>query len=102
MTQKQRLTVTVDPALVAAGHQAVQAGQASSLSAWVNEALASRAARDGRLQALAAAVADFEQEHGQITAEEIETQRRADRTGAVVIRSSAPDPTRQRGRSGAA
>lgn len=102
MTHKQRLTVTVDPELVEAGNQAVAAGLATSLSAWVNEALASRLVRDRRLQSLAAAVADFEQAHGQITADEIEIQRRVDRTAAVVVRGAGPATARKRARSGAA
>ncbi len=102
MTHKQRLTVTIDPELIEAGNQAVAAGLATSLSAWVNEALASRLVRDRRLQSLAAAVADFEQVHGQITADEIEIQRRVDRTAAVVVRGPGPATARKRRSSGAA
>ena len=40
MPRKERLTVTVDASLVVAGNQAVAAGRAESLSAWVNLALA--------------------------------------------------------------
>jgi hypothetical protein len=83
---KQRLTVSVEAELVAAGKRAVGAGEASSLSAWVNTALADRAARDLRLQALAAAIADYEADFGEITSEEITAQRRADREAAVVVR----------------
>lgn len=53
--RKQRLTVTVDPELVDAGNRAVGAGQADSVSAGVNQALAERAARDRRLQSLSEA-----------------------------------------------
>lgn len=88
MTGKQRLTVTVDPELVEAGNEAVAAGLASSLSAWVNAALTASMVRDRRLRSLAAAVADFEQQHGQISSEEIASQRRVDRAGAVVVRGS--------------
>ena len=42
--RKERLTVTVDLALVQAGQDAVAAGRAESVSAWVNLALAERAA----------------------------------------------------------
>ena len=87
MTQrKQRLTVTIDPELVEAANRAVSAGQASSLSSWVNEALAERAVRDRKLQSLSAAIADYEAEFGEITAEEISAQRRADRETASVVR----------------
>ena len=42
--RKERLTVTVDAELIAVGNSAVEQGAADSLSAWVNEALAARAA----------------------------------------------------------
>ena len=84
--RKQRLTVTVDPALVEAGNEAVAAGLADSLSGWVNSAIAEQARRDARLRALAAAVRDYEAEHGELTSEEIDAQLRADREAAVVVR----------------
>jgi hypothetical protein len=80
------MTVTVDPELVEAGNRAVAEGAASSLSAWVNVALADRARRDEQLAQLRHAVADYEAEFGAITAEEIAAQRRADRAGATVVR----------------
>lgn len=86
---KQRLTVTVDPDLVAAGNRAVAAGMAPSLSAWVSAALAERVRRDARLEELRAAIADYESEFGEITPEEIRAQRRRDRADAVVVRGSA-------------
>lgn len=88
MTGKRRLTVTVDPELVDAGKAAVAAGQAQSLSEWVNTALLAKTARDRRLEALAGAIAAFEQEHGAISADEIAAQQRADRAVAVVVRGS--------------
>ncbi len=89
MTSKQRLTVTVDPELVAAGQRAVSAGTAASLSAWVNSALDAQVTTDRRLAALGAAIADYEAEHGAITDAEIAAQRRADRTDALVVRKKA-------------
>ena len=89
MTSKQRLTVTVDPELVAAGQRAVSAGTAASLSAWVNSALDARVTTDRRLAALGAAVADYEAEHGQISDAQISAQCRADRTNALVVRKKA-------------
>ena len=59
---------------------------ASSLSAWVNAALADRARRDEQLARLHDAVADYEAEFGVITAEEIAAQRRVDRERATVVR----------------
>lgn len=80
MTQrKQRVTVTIDPALIEAANRAVSAGLVDSLSAWVNQALTEQASRDGKLHALSEAVAGYETEFGEITAEEITVQRRTDR-----------------------
>ena len=39
MTAKSRLSVTIDADLIAAGQAAVAAGEAESISAWVNDAL---------------------------------------------------------------
>jgi hypothetical protein len=83
---KERLTVTVDHDLVDAGNDAVAQGRAGSLSAWVNLALAERAAKDRRLRALGDAVAAYEAEFGAITADELRAQQRADRAAARVVR----------------
>jgi hypothetical protein len=85
---KERLTVTVDPGLVAAANEAVRAGRAESLSGWVNLALMERAAKERRLRALAEAVAAYEEEFGTISAAEIAAQQRADQKTAVVVRGS--------------
>ena len=87
--RKERLTVTVDPALVQAGADAVAAGLAESLSAWVNLALAERAAKERRLRAMGEAIAAYEAEFGAISAAELEAQARADRRSARVVRSAA-------------
>jgi hypothetical protein len=84
--KKHRLTVTVDPDLVEAGQRAVESGQAESVSGWVSAALEEKIRRDRKLALLAAAVADFESEFGEISAEEIAAQRRADRQDATVVR----------------
>ena len=78
--------MTVDPAFVEAGQRAVAAGQADSVSGWVSAALEDRIARDRKLALLAAAVADYEDEFGEITADEIARQRRTDREDARVVR----------------
>ena len=102
-TLKERLTVTVDPEFVRAANEAVEAGYAESLSAWVNVALADRVARERRLRALGDAVAAYETEFGVITPEEVAAQARADQRSALVLRGTTPGarPTR-RGRRGAA
>ena len=87
--RKQRLTVTVDPELVEAGNRAVASGAADSLSAWVSTALAEKARRDQQLAQLRHAIADYEAEFGEITAEELATQQRVDREVAVVVRGRA-------------
>jgi hypothetical protein len=100
---KTRLTVTVDPALVRAGNRAVAEGRAGSLSAWVNEALAERAAKERRLAALAEAVASYEVAFGPISDQELLLQRRLDRAAAKVIRAGGRTPsTGRRRKAGAA
>lgn len=86
--------MTVDPALVEAGQRAVAAGQADSVSGWVSTALEDRIQRDRKLALLAAAVADYEDEFGEITAEEITRQQRADREDARVLRGQRLPATR--------
>lgn len=90
-TTKQRLTITVDPHLVAAGQKAVEAGAADSVSSWISRAIEDKIARDKKLNLLAAAIADFESEFGEITADEIAAQRRIDRGNATVVRGR-PSP----------
>lgn len=95
--RKRRLTVTVDPELVEAGNRAVASGAADSLSAWVGMALADKARQDQQLEHLRAAIADYEAQFGEITAEEIAAQRRADREDAVIVRGrKAGTPARAR------
>lgn len=85
-TKKRRLTVTVDPELIEAGQAAVASGEAESVSGWVSAAIQDKVRRDHKLHLLRAAVAEYEQEFGEITAEEIAAQRRADRHDATVVR----------------
>lgn len=93
--RKRRLTVTVDPELIEAGQRAVESGQAESVSGWVSAALEDKIRRDRKLALLAAAVADYEKEYGEISAEEIARQRRADRQDASVVRGQRrPAPRR--------
>lgn len=101
--RKQRLTITVDPDLVAAGNRAVADGRAGSLSGWVNAALRDRCALEVQLANLALAVAGYEEEFGEISDEEMEALRRADRETAVVVRGGAQRSSRsQRKGRGAA
>lgn len=86
--------MTIDPSLRVAATRAVGEGRAGSLSAWVNQALVERAAKDRRLRALADAVAAFEAEFGEITSAELALQERLDRRDATVVR-----PRRRRRRA---
>jgi hypothetical protein len=87
MTAKTRLSVTVDADLIAASQAAVAAGEAESISAWVNDALHLKVAHDRRLRGIDDFVAAFEAEHGEITAEEMEAAYRASKARAIVVRS---------------
>src|SRR6267142_1850298 len=94
--RKERVTVTLDRALVEAANAAVAAGRAGSLSAWVNVALAEHVAKERRLAALSDLLAEYEAEYGEITPAELAMREREDRRKAVVIRGSAKQPTRKR------
>jgi hypothetical protein len=50
--RKTRLTITIDPQLSTYAQHLVQAGQATSVSAAFNEAMAEKARRDRRRRAL--------------------------------------------------
>jgi hypothetical protein len=99
--KKERLTVTVDRALIRAGNEAVTSGRAQSLSGWVNLALAERAAKERRLKAMAEAIAAYEVKFGEISPEELAAQNRSDRRSAIVIRGGARSPGRKRRRGAA-
>jgi Arc/MetJ-type ribon-helix-helix transcriptional regulator len=100
--RKERLTVTVDPDLIAAGNDAVSEGRAESLSAWVNAALSEKLARERRLAALAEAVATYEARFGAISLQELDKQRRADRRAAVIVRGNKTRAAKRRSRRGGA
>jgi len=94
--RKERVTVTLDRALVEAANAAVAAGRADSVSAWVTLALAEQVAKERRLSALSSLLAEYEAEYGVITAEELAFREREDRRKAIVIRGSAKVPARKR------
>lgn len=87
--KKERVTVTVDPSLIAAANSAIKAGRSASLSAWVNRALIEHAEKERRLAVLARLVEEYEAEHGTITDSEIAAQQREDRRTALVVRGSS-------------
>lgn len=81
--------MTIDADLAAAAVAAVAQGRVASTSAWVNEALAEKAAKDRRLDAMADAVTAYEADHGIIGPEELAEQTRADRDSAAAARAAA-------------
>lgn len=99
MTAKARLSVTVDADLVAASQAAVAAGEAESVSAWVNHALRLKIEHDRRLRGVDDFIAAYEAEYGEITDEEMDAAYRAARARAVVVRGGEIAGT---GRGGAA
>ena len=98
MTAKARLSATVDADLIAASQAAVAAGEAESLSAWVNDALRLKIEHDRRLRGIDDYIAAYEAEHGKITDEEMDAAYRAARARAIVVRGGEVAGT---GRGGA-
>ena len=86
MTEKKRLSASVDSEMIAAGQRAVSEGRADSLSAWVNDALRLKTEHDRRMQALDEFVAAYESAHGEITEDEMVNAARRARERAVVVR----------------
>jgi Arc/MetJ-type ribon-helix-helix transcriptional regulator len=86
MSIKQRLSASVDADLVAVAQEAVAAGQAENVSAWVNDALRLKADLDRRLRAVDEFLAVYEAENGEITDEEIRDAARNARGRAMVVR----------------
>jgi hypothetical protein len=99
MTTKARLSATVDADLIAASQAAVAAGEAESVSAWVNDALRLKIDHDRRLRGIDDYIAAYEAEHGEITAEEMDAAYRAARARAIVVRGGEITST---GRDGTA
>jgi hypothetical protein len=95
------MTVTVDRVLVEAANEAVASGRASSLSTWVNAALAERVAKERHLRAMAEAVARYEAEFGAISAAELVAQQRDDRRTSIAVREARKKPARGRRRRAA-
>ena len=86
---KRRITVTIDAELIETACDAVNTGQVSSVSAWVNAAMEAKSRHSQRLAAWAEAVADYETEFGEITEVEMDTQRRRDLDAAADVRARA-------------
>src|SRR5262245_11839724 len=93
---KQRLSVSVRPAWVEAARSAVADGRASSVSAWIDDALRLKVEHDRRLAALAEFIESYEAKHGVITDDEIRDASRSARRRAVTVRG----PAKRRVRAG--
>jgi Arc/MetJ-type ribon-helix-helix transcriptional regulator len=91
MTTKQRLSVTIDPDLLAAIQRRVHDGRAESLSAWVNDALRRQLGHADRLAAMAEFIDEYEAKHGVVTDEEAEKLIREARSRAIVVRGRTPE-----------
>jgi hypothetical protein len=85
MTAKTRLSATVDTDVLE-GVQAAAAGEAESVSAYVNDALRLKASHDRRLRGIDDFIAAYEAEHGEITDEQMEAAYRRAKARAVVVR----------------
>lgn len=71
MKGKRRLSASVDADLLAAAERAVELSEVESVSAWVNDAMRKKHEHEGRLRALASAIAAYEAEFGVITEEDM-------------------------------
>jgi hypothetical protein len=91
---KVRLSASVDEDLVVRAEAAVTRGRQESLSAWVNEALRLKIEHDERLDALAAFVAAYEKEHGEITPREMRAAERWAKARALSTHGSHGSPRR--------
>ena len=83
---KKRVTITVDEDILQVAAQAARDGDADSVSSWISDAMVHRHATELRLAALSHLVADYEAEHGVITADELAQQEQADRDAAAIVR----------------
>lgn len=97
MKGKERLSASVDADLMSAAQDAVVAGRAESVSAWVNDALRLKADRDRRLAALDDFIAAYEAENGEITEQEMAEAARRARARAVVVRGARGGSSRGQG-----
>jgi hypothetical protein len=78
-------------------------GRGETISAWVTDAVRLKLEHDRRIEALAAFVAAYEAEHGEISREEMDRAARRARSRAVTVRGpGTPRPVAGRRRRGAA
>jgi Arc/MetJ-type ribon-helix-helix transcriptional regulator len=92
MNAKRRLSASVDTDLLQAAEAAVSGGEASSVSAWVNEAFRLKLTHDARLAALSSFIREYEADNGEITAEEIRLAGRRASASAIPVRGPKAGP----------
>ncbi len=89
MTEKRRLSVSVDADLVEVGQATVSSGAAASLSGWVNDALRRQVEHERRLCGIDEFIQAFEVAHGDITDAEMDEVARDMRGRAIVVRGGS-------------
>jgi hypothetical protein len=99
---KKRLSASVDAELIEAAEHAVAQRRVETVSAWVNDALRLKLLHDRRQDALAALIAAYEAEHGEISPEEIRMATRRARSRALSARTLGSKSTGRTRRRGAA
>ena len=85
MSNKQRLSASVDSDLIEAVENAVKRGRSDTVSAWVNDALRLKLEHDRRLEALAVFVKDYENKSGEITPEEMRQAARRVQSRSITL-----------------
>lgn len=87
--KKARVTITLDPHLVALGNADVRAGRAGSLSEWINGIVAERAAETARQRAARAAARGYARAFGALSRSEVDREVAALRRDAIEVRPRA-------------
>ena len=96
MSEKRRLSASVDADLIAAAERAAKRGDVPTVSAWVNDAMRLKLEQDGKLRALAEFIADHEAERGKITQEESDAVLREAKRRAIPVRGLRAGESRKR------
>lgn len=91
MTGRTRISASIDASVAERAARVVAATPGASFSSYVNGALAARLEHDQRHAAWQRLLSEYEQEHGEITDDEIAATMREVRSSAVVIRPAAAD-----------
>lgn len=93
MSERQRLSATVESGLLDAARRAVEEGRSASVSAWVNDAMRRQAGHDQRMQALDDFLHDYEAEHGTISDGEMALAAHRVRGRAIAVRDPETSTT---------